>query len=118
MIEKLVKELKKIKEVEAIILFGSHAKKQAKPLSDIDIAVIVKKPSKKLETEIGSLYSKDIDIVLFHRLPLYIQFEVLKFGKPLFIRNEKFFEKIKFKVLKEYLEMSSSYERMKKLILK
>ncbi len=43
----LVSELRKYKKVVAVILFGSHAKKKAKPLSDVDIAVIVKDRDKK-----------------------------------------------------------------------
>ena len=75
----------------AIILFGSYAKRQIKPLSDIDIAVIIKGADKKIETEVASYSSKDFDVVPFHRLPLYIQFEVLKHGKLLFLRDKSYF---------------------------
>ena len=48
-IENLVSELKKYSKVVAVILFGSYARKQIKPLSDIDIAVIIKDMDKKLK---------------------------------------------------------------------
>ena len=86
----VVDDLKTHKKVAAVILFGSHAKKTSKPLSDIDIAVISKNPDKKIESEVAGLCSSKMDVVNFHRLPLYIQFEVLKHGKVLFVRNEKF----------------------------
>ena len=117
-ISKTVDELKKFKKVVAIILFGSYAKKEAKPLSDVDIAIITKNPDKNIEAEIASFSSKMFDVVNFHKLPLYIQFEVLKHGKVLFVRDEKYLSNLKRKVLREYLEMSDFYERMSRRILK
>ena len=115
-IKELVAELKKYPKVLAIILFGSLAKRQVKPLSDIDIAVIIKDGDKKTETEVASYSSNKLDITPFHRLPLYIQFEVLKYGKLLFVRNETYFLKIKRQILREYLDHVYLYEKMKKEI--
>ena len=47
------------------------------------------------EAELGSLYSRKVDLVLFHRLPTYIQFEVLREGKILlYLRDEEKFREI------------------------
>ena len=113
-IENLVSELKKYSKVVAVILFGSYARKRIKPLSDIDIAVIIKDMDKKTETEVATYSSKDFDVVPFHRLPLYIQFEVLKHGKLLFLRNKNYFLSVKMQVLREYLDHVHLYERMSK----
>jgi len=110
--EKIAGELKKYQKVMAVILFGSHAKGKAKPLSDIDIAVIVKDPDKKTEAEIAGFSSNVFDMVNFHRLPLYIQFEVLKHGRPLFVRDGVYFSEIKLAVLREYLDTVHLYERV------
>ncbi len=115
--DEMVSELKKSKKVEAIFLFGSHAKGKTKPLSDIDIAVIVKNPDKTIESEVASSSSNVFDVVNFHRLPLYIQFEVMKYGKPLFVRDTKYLMETKKNVLREYLEMSDLYERVTRRIL-
>lgn len=112
-IEKIVEDLKNYKEVIAIILFGSYAKGKEKPISDIDIAVI----ADGLEEEISCYSSRLIEVVPFFRLPLYIQFEVLKYGKVLYVGNEEKFMEVKRKVLRDYLEMAPSYERMKRMIL-
>lgn len=113
----LIEKIKEFPEVIAIVLFGSCAKDEAKEISDIDIAVIVRNPDKLIEGEIGSMYSKKFDVVLFHRLPLHIQFEVLKHGKMLFCRDEEMLLEIKRNVLREYIEMSDMYERIKKRVL-
>lgn len=111
-LDKTIEELKNIPEVMAVILFGSQVSKKTKPLSDVDLAVVVKKPDRFLEAEISSLTSPTLDVVLFHRLPLYIQFEVLKYCQLLFVRDEMYLLEIKREVLREYLDTSWLYERM------
>ncbi|MEO0302138.1 MAG: nucleotidyltransferase domain-containing protein [candidate division WOR-3 bacterium] len=117
-LENLVEELKRYPEVVGVYLFGSCVKNTTTPLSDVDIAVILKDPDAKKEADIGSIYSEKIDLVLFHRLPLHIKFEVLKFGKEIFVRDEDYLFEIKLKVLKEYLETRWLYERIKSEVLK
>ena len=116
-IEGIVEDLKRYSEVMVIILFGSYAKGKTKPISDIDIAVMLKDPDRFLEAEMSSFSSNILDVVPFSRLPLYIQFEVIKYGKILFMRDKKYFLEVKREVLREYLEMSYLYERMSRRIL-
>lgn len=114
----LIEELKRYPEVVGVYLFGSYVKNTTTPLSDIDIAVILKDPDPKKEADIGSIYSEKIDLVLFHKLPLHIKFEVLKFGKEIFVKDEEYLFELKLKVLKEYLETRWLYERIKSEVLK
>ena len=114
-INRLVEDLKKYPEVVAIILYGSYAKGKEKPLSDIDMAVILK--DKELEAEVSSFSSNVLDVVPFHRLPLYIQFEVLKHGKILFSRDKEYLMDVKRKILRDYLGMSYLYNKMSRRIL-
>ena len=113
--DRMVEDLKKYPEVMVIVLFGSYARGKTKPISDRDIAVMFK--DAKLEAEITSFSSHILDVVPFSRLPLYIQFEVIKYGKILFMRDEEYFLDVKRDVLREYLEMSYLYERMSRRIL-
>ncbi len=116
-IDRIVEDLKKYPEVVVIILFGSYAKGKTKPISDIDIAVMFKDANRTLEVEISCFSSDILDVVPFSRLPLYIQFEVIKYGKILFMRDEEYFLEVKMGILREYLEMSYLYERMSRRIL-
>jgi len=113
----LIEKIKEFPKVLAIILFGSYAKDAAKEISDIDIAVVVRNPDKHIEGEIGSMYSQKYDVVLFHRLPLHIQFEVFKYGKEVFCRDEKELLEVKRGVLREYIEMSDMYKRIERRVL-
>ena len=111
-LERLLKQIEAYPEVVAIFLFGSHVRGTNKPLSDVDIAVILKEPDSRIEAEIGSMYSEELDVVLFHRLPLHIQFEVLKYGREIFCRDEALLLDIKRIVLRNYLENSWLYRRI------
>ncbi|HCO39563.1 MAG TPA: nucleotidyltransferase domain-containing protein [Aquificaceae bacterium] len=117
-LQKIIEEVKNHPKVVAIYLFGSYARGEEKPLSDIDIAVILKDPDKKDEADIGSLYSEKIDLVLFHRLPLHIQYEVFKYGKELFVRDEDYLLELKLAVLRKYLEYSRVYNYMQSEVLR
>lgn len=117
-LQKIIEEVKNHPKVVAIYLFGSYARGEEKPLSDIDIAVILKDPDKKDEADIGSLYSEKIDLVLFHRLPLHIQYEVFKYGKELFVRDEDYLLELKLAVLRKYLEYSRVYNYMQPEVLR
>jgi len=117
-IGKIIEQIKKCPEVIAVYLFGSYAKDTRKPISDIDIAVILENSDSKIEAEIGSLYSSEVDVVLFHRLPLHIKFEVLKYGKELFCRDDALLLEIKMRVLRDYLDTQWLYERITQKVLK
>ena len=117
-IERILTYLKRHPKVIAVYLFGSYVKDQKKPISDIDIAVILKEPNKSDEADIGSLYSKKIDLVLFHRLPLHIQYEVFKYGKEIFVKDGDYLLELKLKILRDYLDYSRVYNFIKSEVLK
>jgi len=114
-IDRIIEDLKKYPEVVTIILYGFHAKCKEKPLSDIDMAVILKEKNKNLEAEASSFSSNVLDVVPFHRLPLYIQFEVLNYDK--FSRDKEYFMDVKRSILRDYLEMPYLYNSMSRSIL-
>lgn len=94
------------------------ARGELSPLSDVNIAVLLQSLDRHDEAEIGSMYSPQVDVVLFHRLPLHIQFEVLKTGKELLVRDEAVYAQIRYTVLRDYLEMSHFYRAMVAKVLR
>jgi len=116
-ISKIIEVIKSHPNVIAIYLFGSHAKGEATPLSDIDIAVILENPTPESEADIGSLSSPEIDVVLFHRLPLHIKYEVFKYGREIFVRDEEKLLEIKLKVMREYLDTVRMYKMISSEVL-
>ena len=103
----ILNKLKSLKYVYGIYLFGSQVNGRARKDSDIDIAVIIDNPTRKKELEVIGYGNDFFDISAFSRLPLNIQFRVIKEGKLLFCRDKGKLNLIKVEVLKRYLDFSS-----------
>lgn len=110
-VQRIVAEIQQHPKVVAILLFGSWARGEQMPISDVDIAVLLDNPDSSDEADIGSMYSPTVDVVLFHRLPVRIQFQVLKEGKPLFVCDEEKLKEVTFRVMRQYHEMQWLYRR-------
>jgi len=103
-IDIIVAELKKIRSIQAIYLFGSQVRGEAGPLSDIDICVIAPAASKKEKNEISGCAYHDVDIILFDNLPLTIQARIFKEGKLLFVANQHYIDELAWRTTKTYLD--------------
>jgi predicted nucleotidyltransferase len=110
-IKLIVEELRR-DEVDAIYLFGSYAKGNAKPISDIDICVLTKRDiPKSIKEEILSNSSKKIDISIFWDLTPTIRFRVFKEGKLLYKKGEMVLQRVKVDTIKSYLDIQPLIKR-------
>lgn len=101
----VLEELQAKDSVIAIILFGSVARGQARPISDIDICIITKRDIPETEeSDLLSYGSEKIDVSLFRDLPPTIRFRVIKEGKTLFCRDPLALHRIKVDTVREYLD--------------
>ncbi len=107
----VLKKLKEISNVKAVILFGSYARKKQKPYSDIDVAVVLHPIDEKSEIETATLSSPFVDISLFHKLNPAMQFEIITKGKPLFVRSKEFFKEIKISTMNRFFDHIPLYKR-------
>ncbi len=117
-LEKIIKNLKNKPEIVAVYLFGSYAQGTQTVRSDVDICVITANEiTHEAEVDIGSMYSDDIDLVLFKNLPLPLKFRVLREGKELFVIDERKLAFIKSKIIKEYLDYEPVLTRLTNAVL-
>lgn len=117
-IKSIVDEIKNIKGVKGIYLFGSYAKKKTKPFSDIDICVITDKDiQKNVKEKILSYSSRKLDISILSDLPLNIQFRVFKEGKLLYQKDELFLHRTRGSIVKSYLDFKYIFNRHYRRIL-
>ncbi|MBI4895234.1 MAG: nucleotidyltransferase domain-containing protein [Candidatus Aenigmarchaeota archaeon] len=118
-IEFAINELKKIKEVKAIYLFGSQATGKAKPYSDIDICVFTKQPlSRRIKLKIFGESSKRISISLFHELPIYIQYRVLRDGKVYLVKDQGMLHDITVSTMNNYLDFKPTLDSYSEITLR
>ncbi len=112
MIDKILDELKQIKGVKAIYLFGSYATERSTPFSDIDICVITEKNiSKDKKVEIRGYSSDKVDISIFWDLPIMMRYSIIIYGKKLFERDGEFLHKIIIETIREYLDFRPVIKR-------
>jgi predicted nucleotidyltransferase len=111
-IEEIVEELRGVDEVQAVYLYGSYARGEEGPMSDIDLCVVADKElSGEGRSEIILSGSEKVDIRLFWDLPSRIRAEVNREGKELFIRDERKVRDAMWSSLKEYFDFRPFYLR-------
>ncbi len=103
--------LKKIPQVQAVILFGSTARGKRKPYSDVDLAVFLNPITKESEAEAGSVSSTLIDTSLFHRLNPLAQYKIMAEGKVLFERKKGFVSSERTRALHRFFDTLPLYRR-------
>lgn len=111
---KLIEEFKQDENIAVFYLFGSYAKDEIKPLSDVDIAVLFKKnvSAKKYWDFKLNLVSKampvlgtdEVDFVVLNEAPYELAYNILKEGRILFCRDEKWFLEFREKTVMSYLD--------------
>lgn len=115
-IKKQVKKLKNSNKIIAVVLFGSLARGEEKPLSDIDICIIPRK-GVKIEDALKLTADMEGEVSFFYHLPLHIRYEIFAEGKPLLINNEEEYNEIKSKTILKYLDIKPMRERLLKRAL-
>ncbi len=96
--------------VKAIYLFGSQARREAKPISDVDICVFTEGSSAREEAEM-SLSSPLIDLTLFHKLPISIQYRVFREGKMLYCADHLYLQRQQVRTIEGYLDFKPIIDR-------
>ena len=117
-LDNLVKEIAKLKFVSAIFLFGSQVNGRARKDSDIDVCVLTKNASRKQELQAQGFSNDKIDISIFSRLPLVIQFRVLKEGKLIFCKDEMYLHDTKYETFRRYLDYSYFIKNFYRRVIK
>lgn len=112
-------------------MFGSRAQNTARPMSDFDFAVLLKNPRVltnsqakiKLYNNLYSLLSDGIrsftpiDIVFLDNAPLYLQYQVIKYGKVLYTSHPNIPADFKQLVLEKYTDFAPIRKEFRRLTL-
>lgn len=100
-------------DVLAVIAFGSHARGDAGPASDVDVCLVLQ-PKRRTPLALSLKKMKylkafDLDIQVFQQLPLYIRTRVLRDGKVLFCRDENGLYDLAFRTAQEFEDFKPVY---------
>jgi len=122
----LKKVMEKDKEVLFAYLYGSYAQDTAHFESDIDVAVYLKssdikeyiKKEEELTIELVTKIHRDrIDLRILNVLPLLLQYNILKDGILIFVRDDR--ERVDFetKVMNRFFELKPYIDEYRQLSL-
>ena len=104
-IEGIAGELHDKKSVIALILFGSAARGEGRPFSDIDLCIVTAGDIPEEERlDLKSYGSQKIEIHILDELPLAIRFRVIREGKLIFCKDGRAFHRIVADIIREYLD--------------
>lgn len=108
-------------DIKLIYIFGSYAKGTNNKNSDVDIAVLLDKytPYDKINLIselVGILNRSDIDVVILNDANPILKFQVIKYGKIIYMVSE--YEKVIFesKTMDEYMDMEFFRKRQKQIM--
>jgi predicted nucleotidyltransferase len=107
-LKRILEKARKDKDVLAVTLFGSYARKRTLPSSDIDVCLMLKPKrlsslfisNKKLEYL--SMVSSKYDIQIFQQIPVFIRVRILKEGKFLLNKDYDSMFRVAISSIKEF----------------
>lgn len=124
-VEKLAEAVRRAaagKPVAAVYLHGSHARGEATPLSDVDIAIVVNRPmDPHAQFDLGLEFAAAVNTALgtdatealvINEAPLLFQGEVLTHGKLLYCADDDCRVTFETRVRSEYFDFLPAYEKM------
>lgn len=116
--------LKKIPEIDAAYLYGSFLTRN--DYEDVDFALLLSRKSEKKWDSIASraggqlnkIFRKECDVHVAQELPDHVKFRVIRDGQTLVSRNPVKRIRFEAKVLTDFLDYRSTYNRFNDRILK
>jgi uncharacterized protein len=114
-------------EVCLAVLYGSHARGEAGPLSDVDVAVLLERScdandyfDRRLEL-IGRLMqafdTNEVDVIILNQAPLALQYRVVRDGLVLYARHHDHLIEFASQTVSRYLDFKPVIERHERAIL-
>jgi len=124
LLNRIKEVIKKDKEVLFAYLYGSSISQPIPFNSDVDVAIYlepsdiksyIRKEEELTISLIAKLHKDKIDLRILNVLPLLLQYNILKEGIPIFIRDES--ERIDFevKVMSRFFELKPYLEEYKRM---
>lgn len=113
-------------DLEFAIWFGSTARGEATPLSDIDVAVYFQKSTSKekrfqgcldIAGEIEARFLRTfVDVVDLNSAPVVLAYHVLREGRLLFCRNARLWNDFQVQTLKFYFDLQPMWRVQRRIM--
>lgn len=112
-VDGILTKAKKDADVVAVFLFGSRARGESVPDSDIDICLVLRPsnygPMVLHQKRLSYLKEGNANVHIFSQLPLYIRRRVLKEGKILLCQDDDLLYEIAFRTAQAFEDFRHLY---------
>jgi hypothetical protein len=112
-IDRLLGRAREDPNVLAVVIFGSAARGEATPASDVDVCLVLRPRSydslSLSRTKLAYCKEVDLDVQVYQQLPLYIRTRVLKEGKVLFSRDDDALYDLAFRTAQAFEDFKPHY---------
>lgn len=109
-------------EVRLLVLFGSVARGDAGPRSDVDLGVLLDPYSAalrfKVDAVLGRAAGREVDTVLLDDAPPLLRFEIAKEGVLLFEREEGLWTRFKAKAMIDWWDWAPTFRMMSDALIR
>ena len=100
-------------EVKLAVLFGSTARGQDRPKSDVDLGILLAPYSPELrfrvEADLGRAAGRAVDVILLDDAPPLLRFEIAKEGVLLFQREDHLWTGFKAKAMVDWWDWAPTH---------
>ena len=115
-LQQVVQMVKEDSRLLAAVLFGSRARGEATPASDVDLCLVLD-PTRASRDAVGAVKMEylektptDFDIQVYQTLPLYVRRRVLAEGKVLFCRDEDALYELAYRTIRAFEDFRPRYQ--------
>jgi predicted nucleotidyltransferase len=100
-------------EVKLAVLFGSTARGQARPKSDVDLGILLEPYSVDLrfrvEADLGRAAAREVDVILLDDAPPLLRFEIAREGVLLVQSEDHFWTDFKVKAMVDWWDWAPTH---------
>ena len=108
-------------EIRLAVLFGSMARGEGRPSSDVDIGLILEPYSAevrfRVDARLGRAAGREVDTVLLDDAPPLLRFEVSRDGILLFEREEGLWTAFQAKAMVDWWDWAPTARKIQKAII-
>ena len=101
--------------VRLAVLFGSTARGEARPRSDVDLGVLLDPDTRDLrchvEAELGRAAEREVDVIYLNEAPPLLRFEISRDGVLLFEKEDGLWTDVKVRAMVDWWDWAP-YARM------
>jgi predicted nucleotidyltransferase len=115
LVDRLRSRISSLPSVRLAVLFGSTARGEARPRSDVDLGVLLDPDTpvlrREVEAALGSAAEREVDVIFLADAPPLLRFEISRDGVLLFEKEEGLWTAVKVRAMVDWWDWAP-YSRL------